>query len=45
MKFYEIIMVELSGKEFKALYPNIRFWKLTNSIEIHYGLEFKDGLN
>jgi hypothetical protein len=35
----------VSGEEFKKLYPNTTFYKLTNDIECHNGFQFNDGLN
>jgi hypothetical protein len=35
----------LSGTEFKKLYPNTKFFKLTNSNEIHNNFQFSDGIN
>jgi len=35
----------ISGTEFKKLYPNTTFYKLTNTSENHHNFQFKDGLN
>jgi hypothetical protein len=35
----------ISGTEFKKLYPNTTFYKLTNLSENHHGFQLKDGLN
>lgn len=37
--------VELSGKNFNEMFPNIKLLKLTNNEENHNGFQFKDGLN
>jgi len=38
-------MTTLTGIEFKQLYPNTLFYKLTNETENHNGFQFKTGLN
>jgi hypothetical protein len=35
----------LTGSEFKAKYPNTKFYKLTNKSENHNGFQFIDGIN
>jgi hypothetical protein len=35
----------ISGKEFKKLYPNTTFYRLTDESECHNGFQFNDGLN
>ena len=35
----------ISGTEFKKLYPNTTFYKLTNMSENHNNFQYKDGLN
>jgi hypothetical protein len=35
----------MTGKEFKELYPNKLFYKITNELECHNNFQYKDGLN
>jgi hypothetical protein len=35
----------LSGRDFNELYPNTKFYKLTNQLETHNGFKYTDGLN
>lgn len=35
----------ISGKEFREIYHNVRFYKLTTVDEIHNNFKFNDGIN
>ena len=38
-------MSVLTGSDFKAIYQNTKFYKLTNELELHNGFQYVDGLN
>jgi hypothetical protein len=38
-------MTVLTGIKFKADYPDTKFYKLTNKLELHNGFQFVDGIN